>query len=284
MVSQLFRPNLVNLDFHPNFNYIKDIYEICLTKYYSKFQSLSTAIGSINHGRKILQRDAEVDTYIALYGAQHYYKLESAFDSLNISRFEHQKLEIISYGCGAATDTCALISYYRSLGKNLPLTKITLIEPSNIALQRGIDYIKKALSSHELEQIIINEVAKKIGELRKNDLYSEANSIKLHVFSNVLDLPEINLDTLSYLIKQTQQGTNFFICISPKRYGGRERIEYFRHTLSNNFSFRHICTKDYALRRKVWSMKQNKYNDNYYIDRYHQIFTIDNMIGFCQVI
>lgn len=70
--------------------------------------NLSLARTNISSGRKILINDEEVDVYIALYKAHHYYKLNSAFDAVDLSKLEGKRLEVFSYGCGLATDTCVL--------------------------------------------------------------------------------------------------------------------------------------------------------------------------------
>lgn len=268
MVSQLLRVSPVK----PDFNYIKDVYEVCLEKYLQNPQKVFDVINSINHGRKILISNEEVDTYIAFYGIQHYYKLIEAIDALDISKFEDKQLEIFSYGCGAATDTCSLISYCRSKQINLPFKKLTLIEPSLIALKRGIEYINQALCPEELKKIRIKPVNKYLENLGKSDVSSECTTSKIHIFSNILDLQSIDLNDLASLILTTQTGNNYFMCISPIRYDGRTRIKTFYQIVSNSVMVNNICTKDTGIRNKVWSMKKNDYDNNYYIDRYHKIF------------
>lgn len=270
MVSQLERISLNPVK--PNFNYIKDVYEVCLEKYLAAPKTVNSALGLIDHGRKILQSDEEVDTYIAFYGAQHYYKLIEAFNALDLSRFYDQKLKIISYGCGAATDTCSLINYCRLEQINLPFNAVTLIEPSQIALKRGVQYINQALSVEELNRIIIKKVNKSLEKLEEKDIFSDSKIIKLHIFSNILDLETINLTNLVSLIKNTQVGTNYFICISPKRYNGNRRANAFYQTMSSIFNLSTISINNLNFKQRVWSMKNNCYIDNYSIDRYHKIF------------
>jgi hypothetical protein len=248
MVSQLSKVSPVT----PSFDYIKDVYEPCLEQYLKNPQNLPNALNSINNGRKILEFNEEVDTYIAFYGAQHYYKLVEAFDALNMSTFCDRELEIFSYGCGAATDICSLISYCCSKQINLYLEKITLIEPSEVALERGVSYIKPALSFQKLNTIYINKIYRTIIHLKANDIYSNPEALKLHIFSNILDIETIDLKTLSSLIQNTQLGTNYFICISPKKYNGRKRIDAFYQEMSRIFNLLHISTKDVDLERKIW--------------------------------
>ncbi len=271
MVSQLEKISPVN-PVNPDFNYIKDVYEVCLKKYLANPKTVSSALRLIDHGRKILQYNEEVDTYIAFYGAQHYYKLIEAFNALDMSIFCDQKLEIISYGCGAATDACSLISYCRSKQINLPFNALILIEPSQIALERGIQYINQALYLEESKNIKINKVNKSLGSLEENDIFSNSKIAKLHVFSNILDLQEINLQKLVSLLKNTQVETNYFICISPKNYNGNQRIDTFYQNMSSAFNLSTISTNNFNFKQRVWSMKNNRYIDDYSIDRYHKIF------------
>jgi hypothetical protein len=268
MVSQLPRVSSVK----PDFNYIKDIYKVCLERYLKNPQTVSNALNSLNNGRKILESDEEVDTYIAFYGAHHYYKLVEAFDALDLSTFCDRQLEIFSYGCGAATDTCSLISYCRSKQINLLFKNLSLIEPSKIALKRGIEYIKESLSDEEYQEIKINQVNKYLNDLEEQDVMSECMALKVHVFSNILDIQEIDLKNLALMLKNTQKGSNYFICINPKNSESKSRIDDFYNKLSDLFELLDISINDQDITNKeIWMMKTCRY-ENRSIPRYHRIF------------
>lgn len=258
----------------PSFDYIKNVYKVCLQSYLNNtnYGSWQDAQNVIQKGRKILESNEEVDTYIAFYGAHHYYKLVEAFDALDMSRFRDQQLEIFSYGCGAATDTCSLISYCRSKQINLPFKGLTLIEPSHLALQRGVEYINQALSSDELDKIKIEEINKTLDKLEENDIDSESENLKLHIFSNVLDIEKINLQNLTSLIAKTQKGDNYFICINPNNSESQARINSFYKELSNLFELSDIDTNEQdIIDKSIWMMKNSRY-ENRSIPRYHRIF------------
>ena len=265
MVNQLPKVSSVR----PNFNYIKDVYDVCLDKY---LKNKSSSFSSINYGRKILQSEEEVDAYIAFYGAQHYYKLEEAFKALDISKFQPQKLDILSYGCGAATDTCSLISYCRTRKIDLPFKNLTLIEPSKIALQRGISYIQQSLSNEESKTVKIKLINKYIDYLEDKDIYNNSQNLQLHVFSNILDIEEVNLDKIANLILKNNPKNNYFLCISPKKYNGKIRIDKFYQKISLRVACHTIDINDTNFLRTVYLMKQNSYIDDFSIDRYHRIF------------
>ena len=273
MVSQLPRVSSVK----PSFDYIENVYKPSLKVYLDKnnYKNWQDARNAIERGRKIIVSDEEVDTYIAFYGAHHYYKLEEAFNTLNMSRFSSSQLEIVSYGCGAATDICSLISYCHLKSIALPFKSLKLIEPSHVALKRGIEYIKGALSNQELDTLKIKETYKTIDKLEKNDIYSEPENLKLHIFSNVLDIQAINLDNLAQLIYNTQSGTNYLICVNPKNSESQSRIDDFHKKLSKLFNLSNIDTNDRNIMDKqIWVMKWDQYC-NYPIPRYCRIFKIN---------
>lgn len=259
--------------FRPTFNYFEEIYTHCLRKYHNnpKYSDYRRALADTSNGRKILQHDEEVDTYIALYGAQHYHKLNSAYDTLDLSRFEGKTLEIFSYGCGPATDTCVLISYSISKQINLNIQCITLIEPSYVSLNQGERYVQSTLT-HNQTGLKIRKINKTLEYLDISDISSQPQNAKLHIFSNILDIEQINLAQLANLLKDSQKGANYFICISPKLYNGKARIDQFCSIMSGLFNISHISVIDEGVRGRVWRMKEGGFVDNQYIDRYQRIF------------
>ena len=257
--------------FRHTYNYLQEVYINCLREHIYRNKNLRQTLADIDNGIKILDNNEQVDAYIALYGAQHYYKLVNAFDTLDLSKFIGKTLEIFSYGCGPATDTCVLINYLMSRSINLDIESVTLIEPSIVSLNRGKNYVESALI-HERTALKIRKVNKELNELNVNDVKSQLQTIKIHVFSNILDIKDINLRQLSNLLKTSQRGSNYFLCVSPQRYGGKVRINDFHTIMSEIFQISDISIADSNLRGKVWSMKLGKYDNNYYIDRYQRVF------------
>ena len=270
MVCQISNKILVN----NNFNYIKDVYEVCINRY----RQYPFKLSSIDRGKKILTSEKEVDTYISLFGAHHYYKLIEAFDALNLNKFNNTYIETISYGCGAATDTCGLISYCYTKNISLSVNKITLIEPSTIALRRGVKYIKQSLPYRVVSQLNIRSIYKLIGQLEEKDITSNSKAIKLHIFSNILDIDSINLQNIASLINTTQKGSNYFICLGPNYFKSKNKINYFYKILSNYFKLTDIDVNDRSIVGKpIWKIIDNRYTDNIPISRYHRIFKADTI-------
>jgi hypothetical protein len=82
--------------------------------------------------------EAECIRYIALYGRHHFHKLYAAFDSTKLEELEGKNIQIIDWGCGQALASCILIDYLIEKNISPNILSITLIEPSQIALNRGL--------------------------------------------------------------------------------------------------------------------------------------------------
>ena len=259
--------------FRTDFNYLEEVYGSCLNRYHinPKYKDFRRALNDISNGRKILEHDEEVDIYIALYGAHHYYKLTSAFDTLDLFKFIGKPLEIFSYGCGPATDTCVFISYLASKKINLSINSLTLIEPSAASLDRGEQYVQSALI-HKQAGLKIRTVNKKLDNLDITDVSSQSQTIKLHVFSNILDIEHINLKHLANILNISQKGSNYFICVSPNFYSSIKRIDNFRSIMSTLFQIWDISMLDEAVRGRFWLMTARCFVDNQGIGRYQRIF------------
>jgi hypothetical protein len=92
---------------------------------------------SLQRGTKILQTEEELYQYIKSFGKMHKAKLYSAFDTI-IYMLKNQKINIIDWGCGQAFATFLLMDYIKEKKLNINVSNITLIEPSQIALSRGL--------------------------------------------------------------------------------------------------------------------------------------------------
>ena len=102
------------------------------------------------------------------------------------------------------------LDFIKKENTNQNIEKITLNEPSEIALKRGALHIKTFNS--ELEILTIH---KDLNSLRITD-FTNNDCIKLHLFSNILDIDNYSTKQLADLIKEKFKGLNYFVIISPK--------------------------------------------------------------------
>lgn len=168
----------------------------------------------LQNGTAILQTPQQLNTYIASYSDMHRHKLNLAFTELfKDNTLQGKSIEVIDWGCGQAFATCVLIDFIREQKINIDINRFTLIEPSSPALTRGNEHIEAIYQRQpKPETVLLNE---KADNLSSSQLRTNNNSIKLHLFSNLLDIFTLDLPKVVSTIKQSQVGLNYFVCVSP---------------------------------------------------------------------
>ncbi len=198
----------------------------------------------LDHGRAVLQTDEQLDAYIAAYGEMHMVKCRCA-----LQNFPFQSIgdfEVIDWGCGQGLATLTLIQMLEERGILYKLKKVTLVEPSQKALSRAVEFI-----SPFLRQIQIQIVNKYIPFSREDDQLSEitfaSTPTTIHLLSNILDLHCINLQWLSEKVARTA-AENFVICVGPK-ISGNSRIQDFCGYFAPTSYFSDVSQFPYAYTR-----------------------------------
>lgn len=227
----------------------------------------------IDHGRRVLNTVAECDKYIALYGGHHFHKLYAAFSSTNFQYTEGKSVEIIDWGCGQALATCVLIDYFIEKQISPKIESITLIEPSSIALWRGYGFVYQMLQSTLSNNFPIRTVNKCIDNLNASDFISSYGNIKIHLFSNILDVETFDLNHLYQLIINCFTGFNRIICISPHHNAKNYRIDTFHNLFSEYPSVKRSCYSEQPIFKEIFYKNTGKFETKK-IERYERQFTI----------
>ena len=171
----------------------------------------------------------------------HKAKLYSSFNKV-ISQLNNETINIIDWGCGQALATSLLIDYIKEKSLNIDISNIILIEPSSLALSRGLLHIS-VLKENKID---IKAVNKDIDSLTSSDLVIHNQNITLHLFSNILDVEffKLNKDFLDK-ISSSQKGLNYFICVSPNINDKRNaRLDLFYRYFKDNFKTKLISNRD----------------------------------------
>ncbi|MDX1978155.1 MAG: hypothetical protein SFT94_10835 [Pseudanabaenaceae cyanobacterium bins.68] len=246
------------------------IYSECIKK-----ANVRVPFDNLDNGTRVLNSLPECDRYIALFGGHHFHKLYSAFSNTNFEYTQDKSLEIIDWGCGQAVATSVLIDYLIEKNITPNVTSITLIEPSSLALERGREFIVRMFSNDLEVESILNPINKYIGELEESDLkdrlssYSEDN-LKLHLFSNILDVEEIDIEKLYNLISNSFSGINRIICTSPR---GSLRLEEFYRHFSNTFRVANSSSDNTAINADIYNVISGNYT-GHTISRCERQFTV----------
>lgn len=172
---------------------------------------------SLDRGVDIISSEIEMCMYMYAYGKMHRAKMFDALEHIDERIWKYNDIAIVDYGCGQGIGTLSIFEYIEEKGYDLNKIKsVTLIEPSTICLERAELHVCSVHHSCEIKTI-----NKKI-----NDIYVQELDCKhyyvLHVFSNIIDVEEINLSYLAKLINKNRFLFAEYICVGPY-FGGNER-------------------------------------------------------------
>ena len=164
----------------------------------------------LNRGIGLLDSHEQMCKYLHAFGNMHQAKLLDAFQKLPAELWD-QPFEIIDWGCGQAMGTVNLCDYLKEKGLHSNIKKITLIEPSVAALERGILHTSAYIS----DSVVLESINVFFENVAPEQLKSESNLPQLHVFSNILDVAQIDLKHLATLINSLVLSDNYLVCVGP---------------------------------------------------------------------
>lgn len=227
----------------------------------------------LDRGTRVLKNETECNQYIALYGGHHFYKLYAAYASTNFENINSRDVEIIDWGCGQALATCVLIDYLIEIGVKLNVVSITLIEPSLVALQCGCNHIQQMFQNDAATNSAIRKVNKYIDDLVPTDLVSESNNIKIHLFSNIIDVEGFDLIQLHQLVVNSFQGRNRIICTSPDNLR-QHRLDTFHSLFSQSPQLTRASSTSEAIDGEIFYAANGRFEQRR-IGRCERQFTVN---------
>lgn len=177
---------------------------------FSMYENRDEIFYSLGRGVKILEEEAQLYSYIYSYGKMHNKKMLSALKELPVIELEGKCVEIFDWACGQGLASIIFCEFISNIKINLKVNRLVLIEPSEIALKRAALHIR-----HFDKQCAIKTVLKDLDSIINSDIKSSNDAIKIHLFSNILDVENFSMQNLISQIEQTQKGINYFICVSP---------------------------------------------------------------------
>lgn len=176
---------------------------------------------SLDHGVNLLNSHEQLCEYLWAFGNMHEAKIHKAIRQIpdNVLKGE---FDIIDWGCGQGMASMAFLDYVR--GFDLNIGRITLIEPSSYALDRACLHLKAYLKGNDTATIVLHE--KFLDQVEYDDIKQETKRPVIHFFSNILDIPNIDLKKLSGLINSSVEHDNYIVCVGPLNHGNK-RIDAF---------------------------------------------------------
>lgn len=99
--------------------------------------------------------------------------------------------------------------------------------------------------------ISVTTTTKVFDELKQEDFFP-SSTIKLHLFSNILDVDSFDLARFIHLFQQSFSGTNYFVCVGPY-YSNNRRVDEFIAATAPDSMFA-IMNKEKGAWLKEWTI------------------------------
>jgi hypothetical protein len=248
--------------------FFDNIYRLSIEK--ANFQK---PFDDLDRGTRVLSNETECNQYIALYGGHHFHKLYAAYRSTRFENIKDRNVEIIDWGCGQALATCILVDYLIDTDIELNVSSVTLIEPSAIALQCGCNYVHQMLQNSLSIGSMLRRISKYIDELLPVDLVSDPGNIKIHLFSNIIDLEGFDLRQLHRLIIDSFQGVNRIIYTSPDNLR-KQRLDTFYDLFLQSHQPMRESNSNEAIYGEIFYAANRRFEQRR-IGRYERQFTVN---------
>ena len=204
----------------------------------------------IKHGVDLLHSNEALDCYMAAYGQMHQSKCRAALQNIPFpppGKSNSLSVEVIDWGCGQGIGSVCVIDFLKDRELTRWLKRVTLIEPSMEALERAQANVERATGGG-VRILPINMYLPAVGSADEIDSVLIEYDYVFHIFSNILDVSEIDLSKLARCLAVPAH-THYVLCMGPMN-ANAFRIDRFcdifqpQSYFSNISSRRYDCTSD----------------------------------------
>lgn len=194
---------------------VRDVIEVSKKYVPREYKYCPWKYPEINHGIALLQSEDALVCYMAAYGEMHEIKCKSAFRGIPYDTLGN--FEIIDWGCGQGVGSLCLIEMMRDREKVHLIQKVTLIEPSEVAIQRALFNVNIFTNGGSQVETICQFLPGFDSSNQDNFINGIQYSYRtvVHIFSNILDIPNIDLAKLAFLFRKAGV-RQIFVCVGPK--------------------------------------------------------------------
>ncbi|MGJ1417793.1 DEAD/DEAH box helicase [Sphingobacterium multivorum] len=204
----------------------------------------------LERGVLILDSDEHLCQYMFSFGPMHQAKLLDAFAYLPKEAFSCD-IRIIDWGCGQGMGTINFLDHIRKNGTQNNVKQITLIEPSVSALNRAKLHVD--LYFDETDSVQIETIQSYFEQVTTEQIASHNDLRTIHIFSNILDVAQIDLKHLASLVANNDIDS-YLVCVGPLN-PTNHRIDAFLNYFDVDRGELLHEYKAYNFRDKKWTNK-----------------------------
>ncbi|MEE9431131.1 MAG: hypothetical protein V3V16_08830 [Melioribacteraceae bacterium] len=236
----------------------------------------------LKRGVALLDSNELMCQYLFSFGNMHQAKIQDAVSRLPKEIFEND-FEIIDWGCGQGIGTVCFFDYLKSQGFKNNVIRTTLIEPSEQALERAHLHVSTYLN----DDSTILTIPKFLDDVTNEDIKQKEVPV-IHFFSNILDIPQIDLKLLATKIDKSVINDNYIVSVGPLN-STNHRIDafykYYKVPILYDYENRQFDYGGYSTctyKAKIYKLEFNKEGNLIPIEFYpsvqfHSSYQLDNV-------
>ncbi|MFD1315241.1 DEAD/DEAH box helicase [Namhaeicola litoreus] len=214
---------------------------------------------ALKRGTAIIETHDLLCQYLYSFGNMHKAKLKDAFTKLPPSVLENE-FEIIDWGCGQGLGTINLFDYLSEKRIKNKVQGITLIEPSKMALERAVLHTEAYVKDPDL----IKTYNTNFEMLKPDQIKIKSGHPVIHIFSNILDVAQIDLKYLANLVDGAVVSENYIISVGPLNPTNRRIDAFYKYFdvpllyTYENSQFEYGSTKKCTYKAKIYKLENSE--------------------------
>jgi hypothetical protein len=206
----------------------------------------------LQNGVAVIADDSDLDAFLVCYGQMHYAKLADAMSRVDLPMLATHPLEIWDWGSGVGIGTFSMLDDLAS--RHIPTDKIfriVFIDASQVALTRAQQYAQNMYGD------VLNSASL---HLAPRGLHVPPHAIaptapfaaKFHIISNVLDIPNLDVETLASNIATGFTGLNKFVLVSPSNNRASDGFDRFSAIIQEHARSYTATDESATLRKSIY--------------------------------
>lgn len=221
---------------------MEEVIHICKQLLPEEWKRMPYRHPELLNGLNLLHSEEGMNAYMAAYGEMHMMKCRAALQNVPYDNLQGS-IEIVDWGCGQGIGSMCAIETLEQHDKLMWLKKVTLVEPSPFTLQRAKENITCATNGGIT---ILSVNCYLPGDDSQDEIEGISYNMQnvIHVFSNILDVINIDLRKLAKMIS-TSGHKHYILCIGPVNYQSY-RIEQFCSIFGEQELFSNIHDSAYG--------------------------------------
>ncbi len=197
----------------------------------------------LQNGTALLSSEDALNAYMVSYGEMHTMKCRAALQNFPYNEITG-KVEIVDWGCGQGIGSLCVIEALQQHDLLQWLERVALIEPSNAARERAIFNVRHVLKGSSTNIVQSHKYLPGNGEQDEIIGIKYVARNVIHVFSNILDIPSIDLKKLANIVAVNGH-KHFILCVGPLNPNSY-RVDEFCKIFGEQLYFSNISDKHYS--------------------------------------